>query len=349
MFDHVVGWASFEGFDGVFLADRAGDENERNIRGEAYGIVERRESVVGGEGVVAEDDIRLLLRQVLQETGPVVHIDDVAVDILGVEARPDEFDVAWIVFEIENAEWRFHDGTFPCCDESEKPSSERSGLVDHGPEQSQCLDGFDELLEIDGFNDVGIDTEIVAFDDITFFPRRCEHDDGEGAELLARAEFSQHLDAIHARHLDVQQHHGWGMVETSLVISAAEQVVERLFAVFDDEDLVGEMVLGERFDGEFDVTRTVFREKDASEEGLHARVLQLVYTSMLSRQGEVERGAFVDGAFRPDATLMPENDALHVGEADAGSFIILGRMKPLEHTEQLPGVAHVKAYTIVAD
>jgi len=46
------------------------------------------------------------------------------------------------------------------------------------PESAQLPDDIEEGLEIDGFHDVGINTQAVAFHHVRFFARRGEHHDG---------------------------------------------------------------------------------------------------------------------------------------------------------------------------
>src|SRR3954452_6576174 len=44
-------------------------------------------------------------------------------------------------------------------------------LVDDGPENTELADGRNKLVEIDGFHDVAICTQFVAFHEIVFFAR----------------------------------------------------------------------------------------------------------------------------------------------------------------------------------
>src|SRR3984893_598528 len=64
---------------------------------------------------------------------------------------------------------------------------------------------------------------------------------------------------------------------------------------------------------------------------------------------EVECRALINRRFGPDSPAVAMDDALHDREADAGAFEILRAMQPLEHAEQLVGVSHIEASTIVAD
>ena len=69
----------------------------------------------------------------------------------------------------------------------------------------------------------------------------------------------------------------------------------------------------------------------------------------MSLRCEVERRAPIDRRFRPDPPAVTLNDALDDRQADAGALEILRAMQPLEHAEQLVGVAHVETGAIVAN
>src|ERR1043165_7218596 len=46
---------------------------------------------------------------------------------------------------------------------------------------------------------------------------------------------------------------------------------------------------------------------------------------------------------------MTSNDPLDIGQADAGSFKFVCFVKALEHTEELIGIFHVEADSVIAD
>ncbi len=52
--------------------------------------------------------------------------------------------------------------------------------------------------------------------------------------------------------------------------------------------------------------------------------------------------------FGPDAPALPEHDALHGGQPDAGARELVGAVQPLEGAEQLVGVLHVEPHTVIA-
>src|SRR3954447_22773182 len=82
-----------------------------------------------------------------------------------------------------------------------------------------------------------------------------------------------------------------------------------------------------------------FRERGT---GTH-RQLQLF------AEGEIEGGAFLAFAFRPDVAAMALDDALDDGEANAGAGKLLRGMQPLENPKQPVFPFHIEAFAIVAD
>ena len=59
--------------------------------------------------------------------------------------------------------------------------------------------------ERDGLQEVARDVELERFDAVTLFVRGREHDDRDGLQLRIGADLAQKLDAVHLRHVDVEQ------------------------------------------------------------------------------------------------------------------------------------------------
>lgn len=57
--------------------------------------------------------------------------------------------------------------------------------------------------------------------------------------------------------------------------------------------------------------------------------------------------AFVRFAFRPDFPAVPKNDPLDYREPDAGTGKLCLTVQTLEDTEQLIGVVHIEAGSII--
>src|SRR5215831_4805453 len=66
------------------------------------------------------------------------------------------------------------------------------------------------------------------------------------------------------------------------------------------------------------------------------------------RQNEVERGPLARRALAPYPTAVARDEALHHREPDAVARKFVLGMQPLEHAEELPVVARVETYAVVA-
>src|SRR5438876_11440489 len=60
----------------------------------------------------------------------------------------------------------------------------RSGELAERPIEVHRLDDLDELGEVDGFDDVPRDPEVIALDDVRLFLGGCRDDDGNPFEML---------------------------------------------------------------------------------------------------------------------------------------------------------------------
>src|SRR5437867_1571095 len=69
---------------------------------------------------------------------------------------------------------------------------------------------------------------------------------------------------------------------------------------------------------------------------------------LLSVQREVDRGAFLDLSFGPDASAMPLDDSLYGGKPYAHAWKLREFVQPLEGREQLVHIRHVEARAIVS-
>src|SRR5882724_12844771 len=69
----------------------------------------------------------------------------------------------------------------------------------------------------------------------------------------------------------------------------------------------------------------------------------------LTRQGEIERSAFIQPGLSPDASPMAMHNSLDNGQTHPGSFELLLAVQPLENTEEFIGVFHVKPRAVVFD
>src|SRR5256885_11107201 len=70
--------------------------------------------------------------------------------------------------------------------------------------------------------------------------------------------------------------------------------------------------------------------------------------SLRQVQGKIKSRALPHRAFRPDTAPVPTNDAFDGGQADARALEFLVGMKALESPEELAGVSHVEARSVVS-
>src|SRR5665647_2621815 len=145
----------------------------------------------------------------------------------------------------------------------------RRSLVNDRPEHAQLLYRVDEAGEVDRFHHVGVHAQVVAGDQVLLLARRGEDHHRHPLQRRVRANLPQHFEAVLAWHLDVEQYDsgvaGLAVLEGPL----AAQVLHRLHAVVRYRHTIGEVVLGERLDGELHVVGVVFGEQDAGDIDYH--------------------------------------------------------------------------------
>ena len=132
---------------------------------------------------------------------------------------------------------------------------------------------FDEGVEGDGFADEGVGADVVDLGDVDVGLGGGEDDDGYFAEFGVALDFAQGFAAIFFGHVKVKEDkaraRGIG-VPASIgtrswcrgVFAAAVEVVEELFAVFDEVEFAGEFAFGEGVFGEEAVVGVVVGHED---------------------------------------------------------------------------------------
>src|SRR5579885_1350190 len=98
-----------------------------------------------------------------------------------------------------------------------------------------------EVAERDRLQDVTRDVEVVRLDAIALVVGGREHDDGREIELGIAAQLAQELDAVHARHVEIEQ-------DDSAVArnGAVAELLQRLQSVAREEKRIRDVVLLER-------------------------------------------------------------------------------------------------------
>lgn len=126
------------------------------------------------------------------------------------------------------------------------------------PVETELTHGVDELVEIDGFADVGICAQLVALDDVSLFVRRRQHHDGKrlGRRLLAN--LCENLEAGDLGQLQVEQDE----VREASSGACAEEVIDRFRAVAGNSNDVRHFALPHRAERQLLVVRVVFHQED---------------------------------------------------------------------------------------
>src|SRR5687768_4603765 len=77
--------------------------------------------------------------------------------------------------------------------------------VEQQPVEAELADGFDELLELDGLDDVAVHAEAVALDQIALFLGGGQDDDRGALGSLVALDLAQHFQAVDLRQLEVEK------------------------------------------------------------------------------------------------------------------------------------------------
>jgi hypothetical protein len=115
------------------------------------------------------------------------------------------------------------------------------GLVDDLPVEAKVPDNVCELIELDRFDDVAVDAEVVTVNNIPFFTGRGEDDHRDRSGGRIPLDLSQYLEPVHLGKLEVEEDHlrfhGW----FSFIGTCPEKVIKRFFAVPGHVDPVGQV------------------------------------------------------------------------------------------------------------
>ena len=81
----------------------------------------------------------------------------------------------------------------------------RRRFVEHQPVQAQDARGFDKLIEIDRFDDVTIDAQIITLDDVALLLRRGQDDDRDFSSPRIGFDLAQHFQAVDLGQLEIEE------------------------------------------------------------------------------------------------------------------------------------------------
>jgi hypothetical protein len=114
------------------------------------------------------------------------------------------------------------------------------------------------LIEVNGFLNVGVHTQIVAFHQVSLFPRGGENDHRDPLGTLVGADCLQDLQSVDLGELEIKQHESGRVQERPILMrTSAEKEVEGLGSVAGYLNAVGEFAAAEGKDGQLHILRAV--------------------------------------------------------------------------------------------
>src|SRR2546425_4189308 len=118
--------------------------------------------------------------------------------------------------------------------------------------------------------------------------------------------------------------------------AGAKNKLQRLGAILEMDQFVGEVAAGELANRQLRVVGAVFDQQDFD------FVFSIHLFSVLFWQGEIKCRAFIESGFRPDASPVPVDDALYQRQAHPGSFKLIVAVQSLEDAKEFVGVFRIE-------
>src|SRR5579883_308334 len=235
----------------------------------------------------------------------------------------------------------------PCSLSRQATLSPRRGsrFVQNQPVESELPDSFDESVELHRLSNVAVRAQAVALQPVLILIRGRENHDRKKPRSLGRAKPPQHLESADLGQLEIEENDLRHLRYVAAGIRAfAKEVVQRLFAVPDDDDFVSDVVLLQRAKREDFIIGIVFHQQNRF--FLHSNPPIKVACFL---QREIDRCSAVHGSFRPNLPSVPKNHPLHRGQANAGSRELFNAVEPLERAEQAVRIGGIKTGAVVTD
>lgn len=113
-------------------------------------------------------------------------------------------------------------------------------FIASAPERADILDGLDVLIEIDGFDDVGICAQFITLDNIAVRVRGAHHNHGQPAKPRVSPDLLEHFEPADFGHFNIEQHHTRHLLPLGGELLTPKQIVEGLGSVACDNHLVDE-------------------------------------------------------------------------------------------------------------
>src|SRR4051794_24682824 len=104
-------------------------------------------------------------------------------------------------------------------------------MVHFGPIPARMRHHGGKAFGVDGLHEIAVRAEVIAFLNVPRFLRRREHDDGNYTRRLVALEPPQHVEAVQARHLHVEQDQARMPAVAAQPWALAQDEVERVDAV----------------------------------------------------------------------------------------------------------------------
>src|SRR5690348_2205752 len=135
----------------------------------------------------------------------------------------------------------------------------RRALVQKQPIEAELADGVYKLSEVDGFADVAIGAEPVAFQAVALLVGGGENDHRPQPSLSRSADTPKHLEPVNLGQLRIEDDHLGQRGDVAACIRAGpEQVVQSLCAVSRHHDFIRNVVLPKCSESESLIIRIVF-------------------------------------------------------------------------------------------
>src|SRR5437660_900033 len=132
-------------------------------------------------------------------------------------------------------------------------------LVQQQPIHSQLLHGGNEPLKVHRFDNVTVDSQPVAFDDILLFSRRGQHDYRNGFSARIAFNATQHFDPVNLWQFQIEQDYLRRVFNFTAGVDAfAEDELYRFSSIARDLDAIGYVRFSQRTHRQLQVLRRVF-------------------------------------------------------------------------------------------
>src|ERR1017187_5236680 len=138
-------------------------------------------------------------------------------------------------------------------------------LVEKKPVEPDLVHGLEEFVRVHGLHDVAVRAEVIARHEVSLLARRGQDDDGDHFRPLVRLDAPEHLEPVHLRELEVEEDDSGERRPGAGGISPfSEEKLEGLGSVADDMNVVRDVGLLQRAQGQLGVVGVVLDEQDVA-------------------------------------------------------------------------------------